>query len=183
MLLHIGCFEEEERPKSAGKRLSCRGNGLKVVKQALPFSQTLCFAISLLFARDFARERLDPVECCLQWPESQEQAELSPPCVTPEVQGWSHLDLIAGILVGLIVGCLWQFSLQLAVANEVSVTNGGDSTGEAAHRRRRGQPCPELEAFSSTWKTTAGLKGCWCRGSGSLCAPRTRGLTRSSSLL
>ena len=30
-------------------------------------------------------------------------------------------------------------SPQLAVASEVSVTNGEDSAGEAAHRRRRGR--------------------------------------------
>ena len=69
-----------------------------------PFSQTRCFANALLFAREFARERLDPVDYYPQWLEPQEQAELSPPCVTPEVQGWSHLGLIAGILVGLIAG-------------------------------------------------------------------------------
>ena len=72
-----------------------------------PFSQTLCFDIALLFAREFARERRDLVEYYPQLPESQEQAELS----LPEVQGWSHLGLIGGILAGLIaVRCLWQFS-------------------------------------------------------------------------
>ena len=154
-----------------------------------PFPQTLCFAIALMFAREFARERRGPAVCCPHLPESQEQAELSPLCVTPEVQGWSHLGLIAGVLVGLIAGVsLTVFvglkyrhfgsarSLQLAVANEVSVTSGGDSAG-AAHRRRRGRgiledsQAPELEACSSTRKPTAGLKGCWCRGSAvSVCA-------------
>ena len=65
-----------------------------------PYSQTLCFAIALLFVREIASERLHTIEYYRQWMESQEQAELSPPCVTPEVQGWSHLGLIAGILVG-----------------------------------------------------------------------------------
>ena len=76
--------------------------GLKVVCKSMgtgPFSQTNQKVIALLFAREFARDLLDPVEYHPQLLESQEQAELSPPCATPEAQGRSHLGLIAGILV------------------------------------------------------------------------------------
>ena len=137
--------------------------GLKVVEQVTwPFFQTLCFAIALLFAREFTRERRDPVEYYPQLPESQEQAELS----LPEVEGWSHLGLIGGILVGphccgvslaVFVGlkhCHLGSARSFQLANEVSVTNGGDS---------------EPEACSPSRKTTAGLEGCWCREIAGLC--------------
>ena len=60
----------------------------------------LCFAIALLFAREFARERRVPVEYFPQLPASQDRLT-SLPCVTPGVQGWSHLGLIAGKATGV----------------------------------------------------------------------------------
>ena len=73
-------------------------------------------------------------------------------CVALEVQGWSHLNLIAGVLGGLLAGVALAVyvglkyyhlgssrSLQLSVSNEVSVTNGGDNSDGAGHRRLRGR--------------------------------------------
>ena len=79
-------------------------------------------------------------------------------------------------------------SLQLAVANEVSVTNGGDSAGEAAHQGRRGS--------RELWKTVRpGARGLFIYAEDdgwpermlgaedrrSVRAPRTRCHTRSTS--
>ena len=67
-----------------------------------PFSQALCFTIALLCAREFAREVCDGVEYYPRLSEPEEQSEQSSLCVVPKVQGWSHLDLGAGILAGIL---------------------------------------------------------------------------------
>ena len=115
---------------------SVAGMGSKLLTKSMdigPLSQTLCFAMPCCLRGSLPASGSTQSSTILSCLKSQEQAELSPPCVTLEVQGWSHLGLTAGILVGF--NC-WGVSDSF---RRVEVLPLGKCSVSSAGRGQRGQ--------------------------------------------
>ena len=122
------------------------------------FSQALCFAKGLLYAREFARTSRVPVEYYPRLSEQQEQSEQSSPCVVPEIQGWSHLDVGVGILAGILAGVALAVLVglkychlgKLSVCSAFLCQRGQRDECRGQDGRDRSSPTSRDEAFCKT---------------------------------